>query len=67
GIGAQILADLGLKKINLLTNNPQKIVGLEGYGLKINKRMPLEIKPTKMNKRYLRTKKQKLGHVLKHA
>jgi len=67
GIGAQVLADLGLKKIKLLTNNPQKIVGLEGYGLKIIKRMPLEIKPTKANKRYLRTKKNKLGHVLKHA
>ena len=67
GIGAQVLADLGLKKIKLLTNNPQKIIGLEGYGLKIIKRMPLEIKPTKANKRYLRTKKNKLGHVLKHA
>ncbi|NQU95561.1 MAG: bifunctional 3,4-dihydroxy-2-butanone-4-phosphate synthase/GTP cyclohydrolase II [Candidatus Omnitrophica bacterium] len=67
GIGAQVLADLGLKKINLLTNNPQKIVGLEGYGLEIVKRVPLEIKPTRANKKYLRTKREKLGHVLKHA
>jgi len=62
GIGAQILADLGLKKIKLLTNNPKKIVGLEGYGLKILKRIPLQIPPTKANKRYLKTKKEKLGH-----
>ena len=67
GIGAQILADLGLKKIKLLTNNPQKIVGLEGYGLKVVKRVHLEVKPTKANKRYLSTKKRKLGHVLRHA
>jgi 3,4-dihydroxy 2-butanone 4-phosphate synthase/GTP cyclohydrolase II len=67
GIGAQILADLGLKEIKLLTNNPQKIVGLEGYGLKIVGREPLEIKPTNINKRYLKVKKEKLGHVLKHA
>lgn len=67
GIGAQILVDLGLKKIKLLTNNPKKIVGLEGYGLTVVKRIPLEVKPTRSNKRYLRVKKQKLGHVLKHA
>lgn len=65
GIGAQILVDLGLKKIKLMTNNPKKIVGLEGYGLEVVKRVPLEIKPTRMNKKYLRTKKEKLGHVLK--
>ncbi len=64
GIGAQILADLGLKKIRLLTNNPKKIVGLEGYGLKVVERIPLRITPTKANKRYLRTKKEKLGHDL---
>ena len=67
GIGAQILADLGLKKIKLLTNNPQKIVGLEGYGLRIVERLPLEVKPTNINKRYLKAKREKLGHVLKHV
>ena len=67
GIGAQVLVDLGLKKIKLLTNNPQKIVGLEGYGLEIVKRVSLETKPTRTNKKYLRTKREKMGHVLKHA
>lgn len=67
GIGAQILADLGLKKIKLLTNNPQKIVGLDGYGLKILERIPLEVKPNGANRKYLKTKKDKLGHVLRHA
>jgi 3,4-dihydroxy 2-butanone 4-phosphate synthase/GTP cyclohydrolase II len=62
GIGAQILADLGLSKIRLLTNNPKKIVGLEGYGLEVVERVPLIVKPSKSNKRYLRTKKEKLGH-----
>ncbi|HOW28557.1 MAG TPA: bifunctional 3,4-dihydroxy-2-butanone-4-phosphate synthase/GTP cyclohydrolase II [Elusimicrobiota bacterium] len=65
GIGAQILADLGLKRISLLTNNPRKIVGIKGYGLTIVNRIPLEIPPTKSNLRYLRTKKRKLGHLLK--
>lgn len=64
GVGAQILADLGLKKIELMTNNPKKIVGLEGYGLEIVKRVPLEIEPTHLNKRYLRAKREKLGHKL---
>ena len=64
GIGAQILADLGLKKINLMTNNPKKIVGLEGYGLKVAERIPLETEPTHLNRKYLRTKKEKLGHEL---
>ena len=64
GIGAQILADLGLKKIQLLTNNPKKVVGLDGYGLTITKRISLVIKPTAYNDRYLRTKKEKLGHIL---
>lgn len=64
GIGAQILADLRLHKIKLLTNNPQKIVGLEGYGLQIVERIPLEVRPTKINKGYLKAKKEKLGHFL---
>jgi len=63
GIGAQILVDLGVKKIRLLTNNPQKIVGLEGYGLSVVERVPIEAHPTEDNKRYLMTKKEKLGHV----
>ena len=67
GIGAQILVDIGLKKIKLLTNNPQKIVGLEGYGLKIVKRVALETRPTSVNKKYLKTKREKLGHVLRYA
>ena len=64
GIGAQILADLGIKKIRLLTNNPRKIAGLEGYGLQVVERVPLEIPPGKCNKRYLKTKKERLGHLL---
>ncbi|MDD5259822.1 MAG: bifunctional 3,4-dihydroxy-2-butanone-4-phosphate synthase/GTP cyclohydrolase II [bacterium] len=64
GIGAQILADLGLTSIALLTNNPRKIVGLEGYGLKVTKRVPLEIKPGKCNVKYLKTKRRKMGHLL---
>lgn len=62
GIGAQILADLGLKKIRLLTNNPKKIVGLEGYGLEVTERIPLRVFPNRANKKYLKTKKEKLGH-----
>ena len=65
GIGAQILLELGIKSIDLMTNNPKKIVGLEGYGLKISKRVPVEINPTKSNKKYLKTKKDKMGHFLK--
>jgi 3,4-dihydroxy 2-butanone 4-phosphate synthase/GTP cyclohydrolase II len=65
GIGAQILSELGIKSINLMTNNPKKIVELEGYGLSITKRIPVEINPTKSNKRYLKTKKEKMGHILK--
>ena len=64
GTGAQILADLGLKKIQLITNNPKKVVGLEGYGLVITKRIPLVIKPTAYNDKYLKVKKEKLGHFL---
>ena len=62
--GAQILADLGLSTIRLLTNNPRKIVGLEKYGLEIVERVPIQIKPNKINKKYLQTKKEKLGHYL---
>jgi 3,4-dihydroxy 2-butanone 4-phosphate synthase/GTP cyclohydrolase II len=64
GIGAQILADLRLKSIRILTNNPRKIVGLEGYGLHIVERMPLDTEPNDANYRYLKTKKEKLGHDL---
>jgi len=65
GIGAQILADLGLHRIRLLTNNPRKIIGLKGYGLEIIERVPLEVEANKMNKNYLETKREKLGHLLK--
>ncbi|MBU0577916.1 bifunctional 3,4-dihydroxy-2-butanone-4-phosphate synthase/GTP cyclohydrolase II [Patescibacteria group bacterium] len=64
GIGAQILADLGLREIELLTNNPKKLIGLEGYGLKISKRIPIEVKPNKINLKYMEAKKQKMGHLL---
>ena len=63
GIGAQILEDLGLKKIRLLTNNPRKIVGLEGYGLEIVERVPLKVRPAEFNSQYLSTKKDKLDHI----
>ncbi|MEE9259409.1 MAG: GTP cyclohydrolase II, partial [Nitrospinaceae bacterium] len=64
GIGAQILSKLGLGKIRLLTNNPRKIIGLEGYGLEIVERVPIEISPKKDNIKYLRTKQKKLGHMI---
>jgi 3,4-dihydroxy 2-butanone 4-phosphate synthase/GTP cyclohydrolase II len=64
GLGAQILADLGLKTIRLLTNNPKKVVGLEGYGLEIVEQVPIRIKPNPHNERYLRTKREKLGHLI---
>jgi 3,4-dihydroxy 2-butanone 4-phosphate synthase/GTP cyclohydrolase II len=64
GLGAQILADLGLKTIRLLTNNPRKVVGLEGYGLKITEQVPIRVKPNPHNERYLKTKREKLGHLL---
>jgi 3,4-dihydroxy 2-butanone 4-phosphate synthase/GTP cyclohydrolase II len=67
GIGAQILKDLGLSTIRLLTNNPRKIVGLEGYGLKVTERISIEIEPSEENIDYLRTKKNKLGHTLKNV
>jgi 3,4-dihydroxy 2-butanone 4-phosphate synthase/GTP cyclohydrolase II len=64
GLGAQILVDLGLKTIRLLTNNPKKVVGLEGYGLKIVEQVPIKIKSNPHNERYLKTKREKLGHLL---
>jgi 3,4-dihydroxy 2-butanone 4-phosphate synthase/GTP cyclohydrolase II len=64
GIGAQILKDLGVRRIRLLTNNPRKIVGLEGHGLTIVERVPIVMQPGERNRRYLRTKKEKLGHLL---
>jgi 3,4-dihydroxy 2-butanone 4-phosphate synthase/GTP cyclohydrolase II len=64
GIGSQILADLGVKEMRLITNNPKKIFGLEGYGLKIVGRMPLQTTPTAHNKHYIDTKRSKLGHML---
>jgi 3,4-dihydroxy 2-butanone 4-phosphate synthase / GTP cyclohydrolase II len=64
GIGAQILLDLGLSSIRILTNNPRKIVGLEGYGLRITGREPIETEPTHHNRAYLETKRSKLGHIL---
>jgi 3,4-dihydroxy 2-butanone 4-phosphate synthase/GTP cyclohydrolase II len=64
GIGAQILADLGLKTIRLLTNNPKKVVGLEGYGLEIVEQVPIRVKPNPHNEKYLKTKREKLGHLV---
>lgn len=64
GIGAQILLDLGLSTVRLLTNNPRKIVGLRGYGLEVTERVPIEVLPTEANVRYLRTKRDKMGHLL---
>lgn len=67
GIGAQILFDLGVRKIKLLTNNPRKIIGLEGYGLEIVERVPIEVPPNPVNTKYLKAKKEKLGHDLKNV
>ncbi|MFQ6033631.1 MAG: bifunctional 3,4-dihydroxy-2-butanone-4-phosphate synthase/GTP cyclohydrolase II [Candidatus Bipolaricaulia bacterium] len=64
GIGAQILKDLGLSTIRLLTNNPKKVVGLEGYGLRIVEQVPLQVEPNEYNYQYLRAKKEKLGHLI---
>ncbi len=66
GIGAQILVDLGVKKIRLLTNNPRKIIGLKGYGLEVVERVPIEVPPSECNKDYLSAKKEKMGHYLCH-
>lgn len=64
GIGAQILRDLGVGKMKLLTNNPKKVVGLHGYGLEIVERVPLEMDANEINERYLKTKRDKLGHLI---
>ena len=64
GVGAQILKDLGVSKLSVLTNNPKKLIGLEGHGLKIIKRIPIVIKPGNENEQYLKTKKDKMGHIL---
>jgi 3,4-dihydroxy 2-butanone 4-phosphate synthase/GTP cyclohydrolase II len=64
GVGAQILADLGLQTIRLLTNNPKKVVAIGGHGLVVTDRVPLEIRPNPANLRYLRTKREKMGHLL---
>ena len=64
GVGAQILFDLGIRKIRLMTNNPKKIVGLSGYGLEVVERVKIEIPPNKVNAKYLATKRNKLGHLL---
>ena len=66
GIGAQILADLGVQKMRLMTNNPKKVTGLSGHGLEIVERVPLQTKPNTFNRRYLETKRSKLGHLLLH-
>jgi 3,4-dihydroxy 2-butanone 4-phosphate synthase/GTP cyclohydrolase II len=64
GIGAQILVDLGVHEVRLLTNNPRKVVALDGYGLAVIERVPLVVEPNPANSRYLRTKRDKLGHML---
>jgi 3,4-dihydroxy 2-butanone 4-phosphate synthase/GTP cyclohydrolase II len=64
GIGAQILRDLGVRRMRLMTNNPSKFVALSGYGLEIVERIPLEVPPTEESRGYLRTKREKLGHLL---
>ena len=67
GVGAQILVDLGIKKMRLITNNPKKIIGLEGYGIKIVERVPAEVQPHDRNIIYLQTKKKKMGHLLENV
>jgi 3,4-dihydroxy 2-butanone 4-phosphate synthase/GTP cyclohydrolase II len=64
GVGAQILVDLGVSQLRLMTNNPRKIVGLEGYGLRVVERVPLLTRPTSANLAYLETKREKLGHLI---
>ena len=64
GIGAQIIRECGVRKMRLLTNNPRKIIGLEGYGLEVVGREPIEFKSNSTNKKYLQTKRDKLGHYI---
>jgi len=64
GLGAQMLRDLGVRKMRLLTNNPKKIIGLEGYGLEVVERVAIEMPPTRRNRAYLTTKRDKMGHLL---
>src|SRR5439155_18034343 len=66
GIGNQILAELGLSTIRILTNNPKKIIGIEGFGLSVVEQVPIEVEPNDENRRYLETKREKLGHRLHH-
>lgn len=66
GVGANILHDLGISKMKLMTNNPMKRIGLEGYGLEIVENVPIEVKPNKYNERYMHTKKERMGHILKY-
>jgi 3,4-dihydroxy 2-butanone 4-phosphate synthase/GTP cyclohydrolase II len=66
GIGSQILADLGLTTIRILTNNPRKITGIEGFGLRVVEQVPIEVSSNAENRRYLETKREKLGHKLHH-
>ncbi|MGB0614207.1 MAG: bifunctional 3,4-dihydroxy-2-butanone-4-phosphate synthase/GTP cyclohydrolase II, partial [Miltoncostaeaceae bacterium] len=66
GIGAQVLCDLGLSRIRSLTNNPKKLVGLEGYGLTVVEQVPIQASPNPHNLRYLQTKRDKMGHILHH-
>ena len=60
----QVMLDLGIRQIQLLTNNPKKVVGVEGYGLRIVERVPIQVPPNAKNRNYLRTKREKLGHLL---
>ncbi len=66
GIGAQIISNLGLRKLKLLTNNPKKIIGIEAYGLEVVQRVPIEIEPHECNLNYLKTKKERMGHIMRH-
>jgi 3,4-dihydroxy 2-butanone 4-phosphate synthase / GTP cyclohydrolase II len=66
GMGAQILADIGLSTIRVLTNNPKKIVGLEGYGLTVTEQVPIVAEPNPVNEQYLRTKRERMGHTITH-